>query len=82
MASGEVVSRESPGTASLSEGSSRSRRLTASPRERTNPVQPAGPPIEARIRFAAVLSLYSIAAAQRSPKAMPPSWTWAAVTGA
>jgi hypothetical protein len=35
----------------------RSRRVTVSPRERANWVKPAGPPMLARMRLAAVLSL-------------------------
>ena len=42
----------------------------------------AGPPIDCRMRLAAVLSLQSIAAAQRSPTLMPPSATCALATGA
>ena len=70
MARGLVVSRGSPGVASLRLGSLRSSRVTLSPSERANCVKPAGPPIVCSTRFAAVLSLQSIAAAQRSASVM------------
>jgi len=57
MAEGVVVSRGSLGRDSLRAVSMRSRRVKVSPRERANWVKPAGPPMLARMRLAAVLSL-------------------------
>jgi len=82
MAVGLVVSRGSSAIALFSSGSIRSRRVTWFPRVRINAVKPAGPPIWANKRLAAALSLTAIAAAQRSPTVIAPSWTCACVTGA
>ena len=57
IALGVVVSRGSPGVASLSVGSLRSSRVMPSPRLRANAVTAAGPPKLASSRLAAVLSL-------------------------
>ncbi len=57
MAEGVVVSRGSLGRDWLRAVSMRSMRVTVSPRERANRVKPAGPPMLARMRLAAVLSL-------------------------
>src|SRR5579863_2917068 len=82
MARGLVVSRSSPGVDSLRLGSSRSSRVTSSLSERANRVKPSGPPIACTIRFAAVLSLQSIAAAQASASVISPSATCVFETGA
>ena len=82
MASGVVVSRTSPGSLVLSVGSSRSSRVTSSPRARRNRVNPAGPPRVRRSRFAAVLSLTSTADAHRAPTVRLPSLACSLVTGA
>src|SRR5580692_9087188 len=51
--------------------------------ERTRELRkPQGPPIACKTRFAAVLSLQSIAAAQRSASVIPPSATCALAIGA
>jgi hypothetical protein len=63
-------------------GSFLSSRVTESPSERANWVKPTGPPIARRTKFAPVLSLQSIAAAQRSANVMAPSATCALAIGA
>ena len=71
IAFGVVVSRVSSGKASLSEGSSRSSRVTWSPRLRAKAVSPGGPPIPASSRLPAVLSLRVIAASHIAATVMP-----------
>jgi len=75
IARGVVVSRKSPGAFSLSAGSSRSSRVTASPICRANRVSPDGPPTFLSRRFAAVLSLLVIAVFARASTVMEPSET-------
>lgn len=56
----------SPGRASLSDVSVRSRRVTLSPMERAKRVMPSGPPMVVSNRFAAVLSLWVRMASHRA----------------
>ena len=81
MAEGVVVSRGSPGIASLRMVSRRSRRLDASPSERANAVQPAGPPMRSSSRLPAVLSLSVITASHTSASVMPGAPVRSPVTG-
>ena len=62
-------------------GSYRSERVTLSPRLRTNRVSDSGPPTLLINRIAAVLSLTSTIALQRSPTGIAPRMTFALVTG-
>src|SRR5690606_14378772 len=64
MAAGEVVSRGSPGVASLRSVSQRSSRVTSSPMERRNVVTASGPPSASSTLLAAVLSLVRMVAEQ------------------
>ena len=73
MVSGVLVSRSSPGPVSLSSGSRRSSRVTGSSSVRTNAVVAAGPPSRPVSRFAAVLSLTTIAASHSAATVMPVS---------
>ena len=81
IAFGVVVSRGSSGKASLSEGSSRSNRVTWSPRLRAKAVSPGGPPMLASSKLPAVLSLRVSAASQISASVMPSPPTRFSVTG-
>jgi hypothetical protein len=86
IASGLVVSRGSPGNAVFKVGSSRSRRVRVSPVPRSQTVNASGPPSAVSSRLAALLSLHTIAAAQRSEidirPVPPPASTTFRVTGA
>ena len=81
MASGAVVSRGSPGVASLRSVSQRSSRVTGSPSDRANRVTAGGPPKVLRMRLPAVLSLSVMAASQSSPSVIPSPPTRSFVTG-
>ena len=81
IAAGVVVSRGSPGVASLSVGSLRSRRVTVSPMPRNQAVSPAGPPCSASSRLAAVLSLIVIVASHSAATGRPAAPSCFSTTG-
>ena len=82
IARGEVVSRRSPDSLSLSVGSFLSRRVIASPHDRANSVTTDGPPNLESSKLAAVLSLTTIAARVKSLTVMKPFAACLLVTGA